>query len=470
MAAPAIPQERSTVVQSLKEAIRGTHQDFTDGSISRAVFLLATPMVLEMMMESLFAITDAFWVTRLGSDAVATVGLTESLLTMIYSVAIGVSMSTTAMVARRTGEKDLNGAATAAVQAILLGLALAVVMGVPGVLLAPRLLGLMGAEPAVVATGTMFTAVSMASSYAIMLLFLNNAIFRGAGDASIAMRVLWMANVINMVLDPCLIFGWGPFPELGLTGAAVATLIGRTAAVGYQLHVLMSGKSRVVLRWSDFRVVPEVLVSLVRVSITGVLQFAIAHTSWIALVRMISEFGSAAVAGYTIGIRIFVFVVLPSWGLSGAAATMVGQNLGANKPRRAVRAVYTTAFYNALFLAAVSVVFIFMPHSLVSFFTAEAEVTRYAVDCLRIVAYGNVAYAFGMVMVQAFNGAGDTVTPTIINVFGFWLCQIPLAWWLAFHNDWQVSGVFWAIPLAEAFITIMGLAMFVRGKWMTQKI
>ena len=297
-----------------QKAIRGTHQDFTDGSISRAVFLLATPMVLEMLMESLFAITDVFWVTRLGSDAVATVGLTESILTMVYSVAIGVGMSTTAMVARRTGEKDMSGAATAAAQAILLGLGLAIAMGVPGVLLAPHMLGWMGATPMVIATGTSFTAVSMASTYAIMLIFLNNAIFRGAGDAAIAMRVLWMSNLINIVLDPLLIFGWGPFPEMGITGAAVATLIGRTVGVLYQFRVLMSGRGRVVLLWSDFRVVPPVLFSLVRVSLTGVMQFAIAHTSWIALVRMISAFGSGAVAGYTIGIRIFVFVVLPSWG------------------------------------------------------------------------------------------------------------------------------------------------------------
>lgn len=470
MAAPAIPRERTNILQSLKEAIRGTHQDFTEGSISRAVFLLATPMVLEMLMESLFAITDVFWVTRLGSAAVATVGLTESILTMVYSVAIGVSMSTTAMVARRTGEKDLGGAATAAAQAILLGLGLAVAMGVPGVLLAPRILGWMGAEPAVIATGSLFTAVSMASSYAIMLLFLNNAIFRGAGDASIAMRVLWLSNAVNLILDPCLIFGWGPFPELGVTGAAVATLIGRTVGVAYQFRMLLGGRSRVVLRWSDFRVVPSVLGSLVRVSATGVLQFAVAHTSWIALVRMISEFGSAAVAGYTIGIRIFVFVILPSWGLSGAAATMVGQNLGAKKPERAVRAVYTTASYNAIFLGAVSLLFIFMPATLVGLFTSDPDVSRYAVDCLRIVAFGNVAYAFGMVVVQAFNGAGDTVTPTFINVIGFWMCQIPLAWALAFRSGWEVRGVFWAIPIAEVLITLMGLVMFARGRWKQQRI
>jgi putative MATE family efflux protein len=379
-------------------------------------------------------------------------------------------MSTTAMVARRTGEKDLSGAATAAAQAILFGLALAVLMGVPGVLLAPRILGWMGATPAVVATGQHFTAVSMASSYAIMLLFLNNAIFRGAGDASVAMRVLWFSNLINVVLDPLLIFGWGPFPQLGVTGAAVATLIGRSAGVVYQFHILLGGRSRVVLRWSDFRIVPSVLASLARVSVTGVLQFAIAHTSWIALVRMISEFGSAAVAGYTIGIRIFVFMILPSWGFSGAAATMVGQNLGAKKPHRAVKAVYTTATYNAIFLAGVAALFIFMPGTFVGFFTGEPEVARYAVDCLRIVAYGNIAYAFGMVMVQAFNGAGDTVTPTMINLVGFWMCQIPLAWTLAFGNGLAVTGVFWSIPLAELLITLMGLSMFMRGKWKEQKI
>jgi putative MATE family efflux protein len=452
------------------EALRGTHQDFTEGSISRAVFLLATPMVLEMLMESLFAIVDVFWVTRLGSNAIATVGLTESMLTLVFSVALGVSMSTTAMVARRIGEKNPRGAATAAVQAIVLGVALAVLMGVPGYWFAPQLLSWMGAPVDLIAMGHRYTSIVFAGSISVLLLFLNNAIFRGAGDASIAMRVLWVSNAINLILDPCLIFGLGPFPALGVTGAAVSTLTGRSLGVIYQLWILTRGRSRISLGRADFRIVPPVISSLARVSTTGVLQFAVAHTSWIALVRIISSFGSAAVAGYTIGIRIFIFAILPSWGLSGAAATMVGQNLGARKPERAERAVYLTGFYNMLFLAFVAAVFIALPERIVGLFTSDPTVAPVAVDCLRIIAFGNVAYAFGMVMVQAFNGAGDTVTPTIISVIGFWLCEIPLAWALAFPAKMASRGVFTAIPISELFITLMGFTAFLRGSWKKSKI
>src|SRR5579859_4159327 len=465
MATNVVTQRRPSVWQSILEAIRGTQQDFTEGSISRAVLLLATPMVLEMFMESLFAIVDVFWVTRLGSNAIATVGLTESMLTLVFSVAMGVSMSATAMVARRIGEKDPRGAATAAVQAILLGVVLAVLMGVPGFWFAPRLLEWMGAPTDLVRMGHRYTAIMLGGSVSVMLLFLNNGIFRGSGDASVAMRVLWVSNLINLILDPCLIFGLGPFPKLGVTGAAVSTLTGRPFGVLYQLWILTRGHSRIVVRPIDIRVVPRVIVSLVRVSITGVMHFAIAHTSWIALVRIISTFGSAAVAGYTIGIRIFIFAILPSWGLSGAAATMVGQNLGAHKPERAERAVYLTGFYNMLFLSVVTAVFIELPGPIVRLFTSDPTVAPYAVDCLRIIAYGNLAYAYGMVMVQAFNGAGDTITPTIINVFGFWLCEIPLAWVLAYPAGMAVHGVFISIPVSELLITLAGLAVFTRGRW-----
>ena len=470
MGTSAVAERGPTIWKSLTEAIRGTHQDFTEGSISRAVFLLATPMVLEMVMESLFAIVDVFWVTRLGANAVATVGLTESMLTLVFSLAMGVSMSTTAMVARRIGEKDSKGAATAAVQAMLLGVSLAVLMGIPGYWLAPRLLGWMGAPADLVAIGHRYTSIVLGGSVSVMLLFLNNAIFRGAGDASIAMRVLWVANLINLALDPCLIFGLGPFSRLGVTGAAVSTLTGRSIGVLLQLWILTRGRSRIVIRWPDFRIVPRVIGSLIRVSSTGVLQFAVAHTSWIALVRIISSFGSAAVAGYTIGIRIFIFAILPSWGLSGAAATMMGQNLGAGKPDRAERAVYLTAFYNMIFLGFVAAVFITVPERIVHFFTDDSAVMPFAVSCLRIIAFGNLCYAWGMVMVQAFNGAGDTVTPTIINMFGFWLCEIPLAWTLAFPAGMQVRGVFTAIPISELFITAMGLTMFLRGRWKKSRI
>jgi putative MATE family efflux protein len=467
----ALEVERpSSFWRSVGEAIRGTHQDFTEGSISRAIFLLATPMVLEMLMESLFAIVNVFWVTRLGSNAVATVGLTESMLTLVFAVAIGVSMSTTAMVARRIGEKDPRGAAVAGVQAIVLAVIIAVLMGIPGFFYARQLLELMGGSPELVAAGHRYTSIIFGGNVFVMLLFLNNAIFRGAGDASVAMRVLWTANLINIVLDPLLIFGLGPFPEMGITGAAVATVIGRGSGVAYQIWILMQGKSRVVIRPANFRIVPPVLFSLIRVSSTGVLQFAIAHTSWIALVRIISTFGSVAVAGYTIGIRIFIFVILPSWGLSGAAATMVGQNLGAGKPDRAVRAVHLTAIYNVVFLGVVAAVLIFAPEQIVRFFSADPAEAHYAVDCLRIIGYGNVAYAFGMVLVQAFNGAGDTVTPTLINVVGFWLCEIPLAWALAYPAGMGVRGVFASIPIAEVLITILGAVMFLKGDWKKRKI
>ena len=470
MAIPVLDERTPSIRQSLREAIRGTHQDFTVGSIARAVFLLATPMVLEMLMESLFGIVDVFWVTRLGANSVAAVGLTESMLTLVFSVAIGISMSATAMVARRIGEKDQEGAATAAVQAIVLGIGMAMLMGFPGFWFAPHLLEWMGAPPDLIAVGHRYTSLVFAGSISVMLLFLNNAIFRGAGDAAIAMRVLWMANLVNLILDPCFIFGLGPFPALGVTGAAVSTLIGRTSGVLYQFWILSRGNGRIVIRRVHLRVVPRVIMSLVRVSITGVLQFAVAHTSWIFLVRIISTFGSVAVAGYTIGIRIFIFAILPSWGLSGAAATMVGQNLGAHKPERAQRAVFLTGLYNMAILGAVAAVFIGMPNVIVRLFTADPAVAPYAIDCLRVIAFGNLAYAWGMVMIQAFNGAGDTVTPTLINVFGFWFCEIPLAWMLAFHAHLRVHGVFAAIPISEALITLMGLAMFVQGSWKRKRI
>ncbi len=467
---PTVQQPRSYFWRSVLEAVRGTHQDFTAGPISRAIFLLATPMVLEMLMESLFAIVDMFWVTRLGANAVATIGLTESMLTIVFSIAFGVSMSTTAMVARRIGEKDTAGATTAGAQSILLGGGIALVMGLPGVLFAPQLLALMGGSPQLVVSGQHYTAVAFGSSLIIMLLFLNNAILRGAGDAAAAMRVLWLSNIINLVLDPCFIFGLGPFPKLGVTGAAVSTLIGRSFGVLYQFWLLARGSSRITIRFADLRVVPRVIRSLARVSATGIAQFAVGQTSWIVLVRMVSSFGAAAVAGYAIGIRVFLFVLLPSWGLSGAAATMVGQNLGAGKPERAERAVYLTGFYNMLFLGLVSLIFIAAPHIIVDRFTTDIRVAPYAVDFLRIIAFGNLAYAFGMVMVQALNGAGDTVTPTVINIIGYWFIEVPLAYLLAFRWNMQARGVFITVPTAQLVITLISLAVFVRGGWKRRTI
>ncbi len=470
MALPAVQESRTKFWYSVLEAIRGSHQDYTEGSISRAILLLATPMVLEMCMESLFAIVDVFWVTRIGPNAVATVGLTESMLSLVFAVAFGVSMSATAMVARRIGEKNNAAATVAAVRSIFLGIFLALMMGIPTALLAPRLLGWMGGSAELVRTGGSYATIVFAGSVSIMLLFLNNAIFRGAGDAAVAMRVLWLANIINLALDPCFIFGLGPFPRLGVTGAAVATLTGRSCGVLYQFWLLLGGHQRIRLRLSDFRIVPPVILSLARVSITGILQFAVAHVSWIGLVRMISTFGAVAVAGYTVGMRVFAFILMPCWGLSGAAATMVGQNLGARKPDRAERAVYLTAGYNMLFMGAVAVAFIFFPGAIVRVFTSDPGVSAYAADLLRIVGYGNLAYGFVMVTIQAFNGAGDTVTPTILSVIAFWVIELPLAWVLAYPAHMQARGVFASIPIAEAVYAAMGIALFLRGRWKTRII
>src|ERR1700757_594142 len=338
---------------SIREALRGSHQDFTTGNLNRAILLLAIPMVLEMVLESLFAVVDVFFVGRIGANAVATVGLTESLLSLIFAVAIGLSMSTTAMVARRIGEKDPEGGSVAGVQAIVLGLTVSLCVGVPCFIFAPRLLQLMGASPEIVATGSGYARIALGGCGAIMMLFLNNAIFRGAGDAAIAMRLLWVSNIINLILDPCLIFGLGPFPRLGVTGAALVTFTGRSIGVLYQFYRLGRGTERLPSLARHLRVNFGVLWRLIRVSITGILQFAIAHTSWIGLVRIVSIFGAAALAGYTIAIRILIFVILPSWGLSNAAATLVGQNLGAGKPDRAESSVWRTGFYNMLFLGGV---------------------------------------------------------------------------------------------------------------------
>ena len=455
---------------SIREALRGSHQDFTTGSLNRAVVLLAIPMVLEMALESLFAVVDVFWVGRLGANAVATVGLTESLLSLVFAVGFGLGMSTTAMVARRIGEKDSSGAATAGVQAIFIGLATSLAFGVPCYVYAPRLLEVMGASREIVALGSGYARIALGGCGAIVMLFLNNAIFRGAGDAAVAMRLLWVSNIINLVLDPCLIFGWGPFPKLGVTGAALATFTGRSIGVLYQFYRLLRGTERIRILVGQVRVNGGVLLRLLRVSLTGILQFAIADVSWIALVRIVSVFGSAALAGYTIAIRILIFVLLPSWGLSNAAATLVGQNLGAKQPERAEQSVWRTGLYNMLFLGAVGVFFVIAAEPVIRLFTNDPAVVPLAVSCLRILSYGNVGYAYGMVMLQAFNGAGDTVTPTVVNLFGFWLLEIPLAYMLAIPVRFGPTGVYYSIVVAEAAIAVAGVLIFRRGRWKAQKI
>jgi putative MATE family efflux protein len=455
---------------SIREALRGSHQDYTTGNLNRAILLLAIPMVLEMVLESLFAVVDILWVGRLGANAVATVGLTESLLALVFAIGIGLAMSTTAMVARRIGEKDPHDAAIAGAQAIFLGLLISLAIGIPSFIYAPQLLRLMGAPPEVIATGTGYARIALGGCGAIVMLFLNNAIFRGAGDAAIAMRLLWVSNILNLILDPCLIFGLGPFPRLGVTGAALATFTGRSLGVLYQFYRLMKGTERVRIPPSLLRLNPRVMWRLIRVSLTGILQFAIANTSWIAMVRIVSIFGAAALAGYTIAIRIVIFIILPSWGLSNAAATLVGQNLGAGHPERAEQAVWRTGLYNMLFLGLIGVVFIFTATPLVRLFTHDPAVVPLAASALRILSYGNIAYAYGMVMLQAFNGAGDTVTPTIVNFFGFWILEIPLAWWLSLHQGLHSTGVFLSIVIAQAAVAATGMLLFRRGKWKRQMI
>lgn len=460
----------SSLWASIREAIRGSHQDYTTGNLNRAIMLLAIPMVLEMVLESLFAVVDVFWVGRLGANAVATVGLTESLLSLVFAVGFGIGLSTTAMVARRIGEKDPAGAAVAGVQAIVIGLATSILFGVPCWIYAPRLLQIMGASPEIVAVGSGYARIALGGCGAILMLFLNNAIFRGAGDAAVAMRLLWVSNIINLVLDPCLIFGWGPFPKLGVTGAALATFTGRSIGVIYQFYRLLRGTERIHILASQISVNLRVLLRLIRVSLTGILQFTIADVSWIGLVRIVSLFGSAALAGYTIAIRILIFVILPSWGLSNAAATLVGQNLGAKRPERAEQSVWRTGLYNMFFLGSVGLFFIFFAEPIIRLFTNDPAVVPLAVACLRILSYGNVGYAYGMVMLQAFNGAGDTITPTIVNFFGFWLTELPLAYVLAVPLGFQTHGAYYAIVIAEGAIAAAGVLLFRRGRWKRQQI
>jgi len=410
------------------------------------------------------------WVGRLGADAVATVGLTESLLSLVFAIGLGLSLSTTAMVARRIGEKDPAAAAVAGVQAIILGLTVAVLVGAPCVFCAPQLLRLMGASPEIIRVGSGYARIALGGGGVIVMLFLNNAIFRGAGDAAIAMRLLWVSNVINLVLDPCLIFGWGPFPKLGVTGAALATFTGRSIGVLYQFYRLLRGTERIRVLRNQVKVNFQVLLRLLRVSLTGILQFAIAHTSWIGLVRIVSIFGSAALAGYTIAIRVLIFVILPSWGLSNAAATLVGQNLGAKQPERAQTSVWRTGFYNMLFLGFIGVIFLLFATPIVRLFSNDPVVVPRAATCLRILSYGNIGYAYGMVMLQAFNGAGDTVTPTYVHFFGFWILEIPLAYFLAITARLGANGVYISIVIAEGAIAAAGILLFRRGRWKGQQI
>ncbi len=416
-------------------------------------------------MESVFAVADVFYVARLGADAVATVGLTESLLTLVYTVAMGLSIGATAMVARRIGEGDRGGAAHAAMQAIALGIIVAVFIGIAGVLLAPRLLSLMGASPGVVQIGVGYTRMMLGGNIAIMMLFLINAIFRGAGDAAIAMRVLWLANLINIILAPCLIFGVGPLPELGVTGAAIATTIGRGTGALFAFSRLLRPGGRVSLDRTQLRLDPPLMLRLLRLSAAGAFQVFIGMASWIGLVRILSGFGSDALAGYTIGIRVILFALLPSWGMSNAAATMVGQALGARKPERAERAVWLAGFYSMCFLGIIGLLFVLFAGQIIRLFTSDPAVLGYGVDCLRVVACGFLFYAYGMVLTQSFNGAGDTWTPTLINLVVFWLWEIPLAYVLAIMLGFGPHGVFLAITIAFSTLAVVSAVVFRKGRW-----
>lgn len=461
---PRTIQLRS-LFQDLREAISGTEQDFTNGSLGRAIFLLSIPMVLEMVMESVFAIIDIYFVSRLGPDAVAVVGITESLITIVYAVAIGMSMATTAMVSRRIGEKDKQGASQAAFQAIVAAIAVSLLCAIPGWFFAEELLVLMGITPEAALQLSSYASLIIGSNTVIMLLFIINAVFRSAGDAAVSMRVLLVANALNIILDPCLIFGWGPFPELGIKGAALATIFGRGLAVIYQLMLLFRGKLRVYLSPELLQIKMNVILRLVRLSMGGIGQYLIATSSWIFLVRIIAQFGNEVVAGYTIAIRIIMFSMLPSLGIANAAATLVGQNLGANLPARAERSVWSTGVINFFFLGMIGLVFVLFPEPFILFFTREPTVVASGAQCLRIISYGYLAYGVGMVVVNSFNGAGDTMTPTKINLFCYWLLEIPLAWFLAVPLEMREQGVFYSIVIAETMMTAAAVLLFRKGKW-----
>jgi len=450
--------------QIVVAALRGEAHDYTQGSLPRAIWLLAIPMVLEMAMESTFAIVDVFFVSRLGDEAVAAVGVTESMLTIVYAFGIGLAMATTALVARRIGEKNVEGAVRAARAALALGIGIGVALGLPCLFFAEELLGLMKADPAVIEGGAGYTRAVLGGNLVVLLLYLNNAIFRGAGDPALALRALVLANGLNCVLDPCLIFGLGPFPELGVTGAGVATLIGRSAGVAYQFSMLRRGVGRIALR--DVRTVEwPVLRELVRVSLGGVAQLLIATASWVVLMRLVTPFGKEAAAGYTIAIRIVIFALMPAWGLANSAATLVGQNLGAKRPERAERAVWLTGLYNMVFMLVVTALFLALAPTLVAIFTTNPATHDVGVRALRTLAYGYVFYAWGMVLAQAFNGAGDTRTPTLLNLVCFWGLQIPLAWFLAGRAGLGPDGVFWAVCASESVLAVAAFLLFRRGRW-----
>lgn len=461
----------ASIFRLLKEALNGSEQDFTSGNINKAIFLLAIPMIVEMGMESIFAIVDIFFVSKLNdSNAVAAVGYTESVLSILYSLAMGLGMGATAIVARRVGEHDKEGASKAAVQAIYLGLGVSFTISMIGIFYYKEILQLMGASQDVITSSSSYAFWMFAGNYTVTLLFLINAIFRGAGNAAIAMKALLLANVLNMILDPIFIFGWGPIPAMGVEGAAIATNIGRGVGVLFQLYFLLKGLSIIKIRWSNLGIDSKIIFNVIKVSGGSILQFIIGSASWIFLMKLMSSFGDNAVAGYTIAIRVFIFTLLPSWGLANAGATLVGQNLGAMQPDRAETSVWRAAYINAFVMAFVMILFLTIAPQIIGIFTQQPEALKYGVQALRYVSIGYIFYGYGMVVVQGLNGAGDTYTPTILNIFGFWIFQIPFAYMAVNLLNWGPKGVFIAIVLAETLMAIAGIIIFRRGKWKTIKI
>ncbi|WP_242095046.1 MATE family efflux transporter [Aestuariivivens sediminicola] len=453
-----------------KIAVTGKANEFTSGSIRKAIFMLSIPMILEMLMESIFALVDILYVSQVSVNAVATIGLTESVLTLVYAVAIGLSMAATAVVARRVGEKDIEGASKAAVQVIFLGVVVAAIISAIGIIYPKHILSLMGGEPDLIAEGYGYTQILLGGNVTVMLLFLINAIFRGAGDASVAMWALVLSNGLNIILDPIFIFGFGPVPEFGVQGAAIATTIGRGTAVLFQLVILFVGYSKIKIGINDLVLRLKVMFNLIKVSLGGIGQFLIGTSSWVFLMRIMSEFGSEVLAGYTIAIRVMMFTLMPAWGMSNAAATLVGQNLGAQKPDRAERSVWKTGKYNAIFMGLVSIVYLVFAPQIITLFNATDAVVISGSNCLRIIAAGYIFYGYGMVVINAFNGAGDTKTPTYINFVCFWLFQLPFAYVMALTLNIGPSGVFWAITVAEILIALIAIIWFRRGDWKTVQV
>lgn len=458
------------IILYIKEAVKGVERDYTEGSIRKAIFLLSIPMILEMIMESIFAIVDIFFVSKLGADAVATVGLTESVLTLVYAIAFGLSMATTAMISRRIGEKNTKAAAHIAFQAILTGFIISIFIAAVGIFYSAAILRMMGANHTIVSEMSNFTAIMIGGNSVIMMLFIINAVFRSAGDAAISMRVLWLGNIINIILDPLLIFGIAFFPKMGVTGAAIATTTGRGIAVLYQFYLLFNGKQKVKLSIKSMKVDFKIIIQLIRLSLGNIGQNIIATSSWIALMRIMSVFGSAVIAGYTIAIRLVIFALMPSWGLSNAASTLVGQNLGAGKPERAEKSVWIAGRINMIVMGIIGLLFVIIPQIFIRFFINDEAVIIIGIEGLRIVSLGFVFYGLGMVLMNAINGAGDTITPIRLNLISFWIIEIPLAYLLAIILGAHQQGVFFAIIIAESSLTFLAFLWFRKGKWKTVKV